>query len=75
MIIVHHWFFLLNIPKLRHPSLPVPFKPLFRPGLDPDSIGSVDLDPGKQKWPQKKREKNEETSYFGVVDVLCGGLE
>ncbi len=58
----------------------------FGSGLDPDSMGSLDPDPGEQKWPSKK-----EKSYFIFwiagcsllrtegfscsLDVLYGGLE
>jgi hypothetical protein len=38
-------------------------------GLDPDSIGSLDPDPGGQKLSQKI-EKSKKKIFFEVLDVL-----
>jgi hypothetical protein len=35
-------------------SVPVPYQRVFNCVMDSDSIGSVDSDPGRQKWPLKK---------------------
>jgi hypothetical protein len=49
----------------------LPFKQCFGSGsgLDPDSIRSVDPDPGGQKSPTKVEQKNE-ISCFAMLDAL-----
>ncbi len=44
------------------------------PGLDPDSIGSVETNPGRTKW-FPKIERNEEVSRFKRAESFSWSLD